>query len=126
MMNQDHLREVTCGLQQDGKLTKRWFNCQSADLFSWHNDKELVRFEFCYDKHRNEHALTWQRDVGFTHARVDDGEGPASSKSSPILIVDRNIDSDYIYVRFKELSDKIDFEIRLFIMRKLLGIVVEY
>ncbi len=125
-MNQEHLREVTCGLQQDGKLTKRWFSSQSADLFAWHDNDLLVRFEFCYNKHTNEHSLRWQNNAGFTHARVDDGEGNATSKSSPILIDDNNIDSDYIFTQFKQLSEKIDADIRLFIMRKLLGIVVEY
>jgi len=125
-MSKEHLHEVTSGLQQEGKFRKRWFNCQSADLFVWHKDKNLVRFEFCYNKHRDEHSLRWEQDVGFSHARIDDGEGLAASKSSPILIVDKDIDSDYIYAQFKELSTKIDTDIRLFTMRKLLGIVVEY
>ncbi len=125
-MSQEHLREVTCGLQQDGKLHKRWFNCQSADLFAWHHEKKLVRFEFCYNKHRDEHSLRWEHGVGFSHARIDDGEDYASKKSSPILVADDHINSDYIYKQFKKLSNKIDIDIRLFIMRKLLGIVVEY
>lgn len=125
-MAQEHLREVTCGLQQDGKLTKRWFNCQSADLFAWHDDSVLVRFEFCYNKHRDEHSLRWQNDTGFSHARVDDGETIATSKSSPILLEEEHIDSDFIFTQFKNLSEKVDNDIRLAVMRKLLGIVVEY
>lgn len=125
-MTKEQLQEVTCGLQQDGKLTKRWYNCQSADLFFWHDKNKLVRFEFCYNKHQNEHSLRWQHKTGFTHARVDDGENNGINKSSPILINEKRIDSDYIFTQFKEISDKVEFETRVFIMRKLLGIIVDY
>ena len=128
MVNQEHLREVTCGIQQDGDLHKRWFSCQFADLYTWHDDKYLLLFEFCYNKQNMEHSLRWHHANGFSYARVDDGTraGITANKGSPILVAEKNIDSDYIYVQFKNLSDKIDFEIRVFIMRKLLGIVVDY
>jgi len=125
-MNYEHLREVTCELKQERGFTKRWFSCQSADLFTWYNKKTLARFEFCYNKHSNEHSLRWQQEIGFSHARIDDGENSGISKASPILIADKNINSDYIYEQFKLVSSKIDIEIRFFIMRKLIGISVEY
>ena len=122
-MDLNALREVSNIAQPDKQLSKRWFTSQVADLFIWHDGDRFSRFEFCYNKHRNECSLRWQLDVGFSHARIDDGETSKNYKSSPILIPDSNIDSDYIFSVFKKLSDKVDMPVRFFIMRRLLGFV---
>ena len=122
-MDLNALREVSNIAQPDKNLSKRWFTSQAADLFVWHDGDRFSRFEFCYNKHRNECSLRWQLDAGFSHARIDDGETSNTYKSSPILIPDSDIDSDYIFLAFKKLSDKVDMPVRFFIMRRLLGFV---
>ena len=122
-MDLNALREVSNIAQPDKHLCKRWFTSQAADLFIWHNGDRFSRFEFCYNKHRNEYSLRWQSSLGFSHAKIDDGETGNSYKSSPILIADSDIDSDYIFLLFKKLSDKVDMPVRFFIMRKLLGFI---
>ena len=120
-MDLNALREVSNIAQPDKHLSKRWFTSQAADLFIWHNGDRFSRFEFCYNKHRNEYSLRWKLGAGFSHAQIDDGETGNTYKSSPILIADSDIDSDYIFLVFKKLSDKVDMPVRFFIMRKLLG-----
>ena len=122
-MDLNALREVSKIAQPDKHLSKRWFTSQAADLFIWHNGVRFSRFEFCYNKHRSEYSLRWKLGAGFSHAKVDDGEGVAASKSSPILIACEKIDSDYIFQVFKKLSGKVDMPVRFFIMRRLLGFV---
>ncbi|MCK4743367.1 MAG: hypothetical protein KAT25_06080 [Sulfuriflexus sp.] len=122
-MDQNALREVSNVAQPDKHLNKRWFSSQAGDLFVWHDGERFARFEFCYNKYRNEYSLRWKLDTGFSHARIDDGETGNSYKSSPILITESEIDSDYIFEIFKKLSDKVDMSVRFFIMRKLLGFV---
>ena len=122
-MDHNALREVSNIAQSDKHLSKRWFSSQAADLFIWHDGERFSRFEFCYDKHRNEYSLRWKLGSGFSHARVDDGEGVATGKSSPILVACEKADSDYIFTAFKNLSDKVEMPVRFFIMRKLLGFI---
>ena len=66
------------------------------DLYIWFDTAdEPIGFQFCYDKGRNEHALTWLADSGFSHMRVDAGEpaGALHYKHSPVLTLDGAIDS---------------------------------
>lgn len=122
-MDLNALREVSNIAQPDKHLNKRWFSSQAADLFIWHNGKRFSRFEFCYNKHRNEYSLRWKLGSEFSHAQIDDGEMGHTYKASPLLIADAEIDSDYIFTVFKKLSDRVDLPVRFFIMRKLLGFV---
>jgi len=120
-INNKSLREVANIAQPDPDLTKRWFNSQAADLFIWHDGAEYIRFEFCYNKHINEHSLRWQEDVGFSHSRIDDGENTSRHKESPVLIETKEIDSDYIYEIFETLSVNIEPIVRAFILDLLVG-----
>ena len=70
----------------DGVLRRRWFSDILMDLYVWEDEAgDLVRFQLCY-KVGAEHAFTWDREDGFTHDRVDDGEGYPGSMRTPILV----------------------------------------
>jgi len=119
--NNSSLHEVINIAQPDPNLTKRWFNCQAADLFVWHDGNQYIRFEFCYNKHINEHSLRWQENIGFSHARIDDGENTTKHKESPVLLEANEIDSDYIYEVFETLSTNVEPIVREFILGLLAG-----
>lgn len=108
--------------EPDGELTKRWFSDSFFDLYVW-IDKggEVASFQLCYDKPRDEHALTWKRPGTYYHQRVDDGENrPGKSKSTPVLLPDGAIDNHFIAERFTQESKDIDPEIATFVQTKVL------
>lgn len=56
------------------------------DLYIWENDRnEIIRFQLCYTL-RDEHALTWDAEFGYTHDRVDGGETRPGEFRAPILM----------------------------------------
>lgn len=79
---------------EENEPVKRWFTDHNTDLFVWLGEEEsILRFQLCYNKGQNEHALTWTRDHGFSHHAVDDGEGKVMKmKKSPILVQDGRVD----------------------------------
>lgn len=76
--------------QVDGEPERRWFYDDFFDLILWLDDGgKLLGFQLCYDKQREQHALTWHADSGYFHYRVDDGESrPGKFKASPVLLPD--------------------------------------
>ena len=82
------LREITSVQQVLGSGLLRWFASSEMDLFLWLGDgDELLGFQFSYDKQHGERALAWNARTGFTHDRVDDGEGEpgARYKGAPLM-----------------------------------------
>lgn len=56
-------------------LDRRYISDDYFDLFVWYEaDGQVHGFQLCYDKQRRQRALTWKRDQGFWHARIDGGE----------------------------------------------------
>ena len=74
------LREIR-GIRQDDKsLNRRWFQDEYFDLWTWESaEGALVAFQLCYDKRRDERALSWRRDHGFDHLRVQTGRDREST-----------------------------------------------
>jgi len=70
------------------------------DLIIWIDEDEgPAQLQLCYDKGRRrlERALTWQRDVGYKHTAVDDGEiGNGRYKSTPILVADGGFNGERV------------------------------
>ena len=88
------LAEVTNVRQTDGRR-RRWFWSEREDLIVWFSDDgALWGFQLCYDRDKQERALTWRADYGFSHERVDDGEAPGFDyKRTPILVQDGVFDA---------------------------------
>jgi len=116
------LSEYSSVKQGKNEGRKRWFGDEFFDLILWHDEEDsVVRFELCYDKERNEHAISWSEAGGFSHLRVDDGEGePGRYKMSPILISDGFFDTQKIADKFLSHSKSIDQKISRFIYEKIL------
>ena len=64
------MREIQGVRQDDPTRVARWFSAAECDLYTWGDaaSGEIVRFQFCYDKHRDEHLVEW---VAACHGSFD-------------------------------------------------------
>jgi hypothetical protein len=115
------LHEVEKVRQIPGEGPRRWFSDQYFDLIVWYEKNgSVLGFQLCYDKFEKERALTWRRDRGFSHEKVDDGEGrPGEPKSTPILLPDGLFDASAITARFRKESAEIDPEVSRLVAKTL-------
>jgi hypothetical protein len=66
-------------------------------------DGSIWGFQLCYGRDKRERGLTWRSGHGYSHARVDDGEGPGLDyKRTPILAEDGTFDADRVLRVFLE------------------------
>jgi len=103
---------------------RRYFCDDFFDLFVWYDNEgnDVVGFQLCYDKKRNEHSFIWESRKGFLHSGLDTGENnPGKAKQSPILIPDGYFDNIGIARMFEENSTYIDIDISEIVHQKLLG-----
>ncbi len=114
------LTEIPNARQVVGEGLRRWFTDEYFDLIVWYGNQEHpIGFQLCYDKQEKERALTWTREHGFRHDRVDAGEIPGHSKMTPIIVADGAFDRDSISRRFRQASLGIDPLVKQFIFEKL-------
>jgi hypothetical protein len=114
------LTEIQNARQVAGEGVRRWFTDDYFDLIVWYGDeKHPIGFQLCYDKAGRERALTWTRDHGFQHDRVDAGETPGHAKMTPIIVADGAFDRTSIARRFQRESMTLDPRIASFIFEKL-------
>ena len=103
--------------QVSGEGFRRWFSDDYFDLIVWYegtrcSHRDISGFQLCYDRSGYERALTWQRGRGFSHEKVDTGEGGRLGlKSTPILVADGVFDACAIAERFREASRGMDPQI---------------
>ncbi len=109
--------------QHEDKKNHRWFINDYFDLTLWEDETgEISGFQLSYDKINNEHVLTWKKQTGYFHDKVDDGElFPDKYKASPILISDGIFKSEKIARKFKEISNEIDKDVSSFVYEKLIN-----
>ena len=115
------LKECKNVRQIKGDRKRRWFFNGYFDLIVWFDeDKEIFGFQLCYDIGRFERALTWRKDSGYSHNRIDSGEyGGLNLKESPILVRDGYFNKVEIDDRFLKESAEIDQKISNFVHQKL-------
>jgi hypothetical protein len=116
------LRSVSGIKKEKGSPRHLWFTDSYFDLFVWLDEEDqIMRFQLTYAKNRDEHSLTWKRESGYVHDRIDDGEErPGRYKGSPILVADGAFDYRAVVERFKQESAKIERRIATFVIDKLL------
>ncbi len=77
------LREIPRTRQIAGEAPRKWYNAEELDLVVWFDPEgQPMEFQLAYDKHRDEHAVSWSNDRGYSHYRVE--EGPRAG--TPLLI----------------------------------------
>lgn len=112
------LRELKEAQQVSGEPFRRWFCDDTFDLILWYsNDRSILGFQLCYREDGDERALTWLKGKGFSHNRVDDGEGrPARHKMTPILVADGTFDGDHVIDLFRQASAQMDQDVAAFVL----------
>lgn len=99
--------------QEPGPNKRRWFEDEDMDLIVWYDKEGAIHgFQLCYDKSGEEHALTWKKDEGVFHNRVDDGDRRPGRKMSPVLVTDGLFPAQRVEERFREQSTGIDDAVR--------------
>jgi hypothetical protein len=83
------LREISHVRQVPNDYFRRLFANKNLDLVVWYQaDKSIHGFQFTYGHTDRPKVLTWLKDRGFSHARIDDGEESPLANPSPILVPD--------------------------------------
>jgi hypothetical protein len=115
------LCEIKNVKQYDGEPQRRWFVDDYFDLIVWlSKSNEVIGFQLCYDKMKNQHALTWHKNSGYIHNRVDDGEHkPGKYKATPVLVTDGTFEAEAVAEIFKWESRNMDKELAQFISQML-------
>lgn len=115
------LKEIENPRQVQGESQRRWFEDSESDLIIWEDGGgDISGFQLCYGKGNDERALTWKREVGFIHERVDDGENRTFQyKSTPILTPDGNFDVVAVTNDFRKRSNEIDSNVTSFVLDRL-------
>jgi hypothetical protein len=115
------LSEIANPRQVPGEGLRRWFADRYFDLIVWYEREgaAIAGFQLCYDKEREERALTWRRGTGYDHKRIDDGDITGRMKMTPVLIPDGTFDYKAVAERFRRESETIDPEVRELVYKKL-------
>jgi hypothetical protein len=110
------LTEIQNVRQIPGEGFRRWFSDNYFDLIVWYDDeRKLVGFQLCYDKVGRERALTWTREHGFQHNRIDSGEIAGHIKMSPVIVADGDFGSERVAELFNKESARIDQAVSRFV-----------
>lgn len=118
------LREVLAVRQVPGDGRRRWFTSDTADLFVWHDaDGIPAGFQFCYDKPTAEQALTWHKESGFTHQRVDPGDWSGGMKGASVLAASTRWAPASVLARFRRVAEALPEDVRLFVDGAVAGAV---
>lgn len=113
------LVEHTIVRQIEGERARRYFSDDNFDLVVWSDaDGSIAGFQLCYDKGRDERALTWERDGGYVHERVDAGEVVGKARS-PVLVADGVFPVRDIATRFRAACAAIDQPVAQFVSEKI-------
>ena len=114
------LKEFKSVKQNDKEGYRRWFQDEYFDLIVWYDRTGKIRgFQLCYDKDRDEHAITWLSKSGFSHNRIDDGEDFIGWNMTPILVPDGQFPYQEIIRRFEASSERIDPRVASFVLEQL-------
>lgn len=113
--------------QDEPERVRYWFQDEYFDLFIW-TDKsgEVLSFQLCYDRLERERVLAWNATNGFSHRRVDDGEGVRSHKMAPLLMADGDFAMHPVFAEFDRRSARIESRWREFVLAKLGEAAVQF
>jgi hypothetical protein len=85
------------------------------------SDDQIIGLQLCYDKGSEQKALTWLKEDGYQHSRIDDGDNPGKMKASPVLEANGHFDREGIGRRFHENQGDIPEKIADFVYRKMMN-----
>jgi hypothetical protein len=98
---------------------RRWFQCESMDLYTWHSDSgAIIGFQLAYDRRGNQRAITWIDGQGYFHAGIDEGT-PGHIARTPLLKPEGGFDAFRVHTEFLRNAAGLDVEIALLVSQKL-------
>ena len=107
--------------QNDDEDFRRWFADDYFDLIVWYDrNKNISGFQLCYNKEEDERSLTWKKNIGFSHNKIDDGDRPGQAKMTPVLVPDGTFAKHPVADKFKEKSKEIDSDTADFVYKTIL------
>ena len=114
------LREIQ-GVRQDNPgLRRRWYQDEFFDLYTWHAPNgALAGFQLCYDRPGRERAITWHRQHGFSHNRIDSGDIPGRMSATPLLVAGARFPHRLVRERFVRHAATLDAATRKAIVDKM-------
>jgi hypothetical protein len=114
------LREIQSVKQNRDELFRRWFEDDFFDLFVWYDQQEKISgFQLCYEKCRDEHALTWREDCGYALDRIDSGERSVWETSTPVLLPSNDLPPEKVIETFVARSEAVDPQLVEFVVQKI-------
>ena len=114
------LREIRSVRQDNPGLTRRWYQDEFFDLYTWQTPAgKLAGFQLCYDLPRRERALTWNQKRGFSHNKVDGGGFSGRTRGTPLLVADVPFPHRLVRSRFIKHAATIDAATREAIIDKM-------
>jgi hypothetical protein len=114
------LREILAVRQDRPELRRRWFQDEFFDLYTWQTHSgAIVGFQLCYDLRGRERAVTWHREHGFSHNRIDYGGGSGRMKGTPLLAGDGRFPHRFVRTRFIRHAVSLDAATCTFILDKM-------
>jgi len=114
------LREIGSTRQDSQRGARRWFQDDYFDLYVWQDTAgRPIAFQLCYERNRAEGAISWSRDEGYTHARVDAGEQAQKHGMTPILRANGALPYFRVYSRFFAASTGWEPTLREFLLQHL-------
>jgi hypothetical protein len=106
--------------QEAGKGSRRWFEDESYELVVWYlPDGSVEGFQILYFGRVAERALTWRREGGFSHSRIDNGTGSPMKNLAPILLPNGKVPWAQVVREFEESSAELEVDLREFIRQRL-------
>jgi hypothetical protein len=103
-----------------GDYDRRWLSGDYFDLIVWYRPNETVHgFQLCYGKPRRERALTWIDGRGFSHNKIDTGEGDPTRNRTPILVPDGSFPKAEVKREFARRSAKLPKRLRKLVASKI-------
>lgn len=114
------LTEIRAVRQDADGRRRHWFQDDFFDLFAWTDAAgDIVAFQLCYDRLKDERVLAWSSGAGFAHRRIDDGEDLPGPKMSPLMVADGLIDAGRIADEFERRSGGLDARWRGFVLARI-------
>jgi hypothetical protein len=107
-------------VRQDINSFRRLFTDRNFDLYIWYrcvDSTEIIGFQLVYNSGMEQKALTWQKDSGFCHLRID--EGDRGFNKTPILVKDGAFEYPDVRDRLLASIRNVDTEIRDFVVSKI-------
>ena len=114
------LKEIRNTQQVPGESPRRWFFSHEQDFLVWiGEDGQPVAFQLAYSKYRDERAIRWKADKGFSHHRVDDGENEGAEKGAVLLHPDGTFEAKRVLDQFLALSKEMPSNLVEFVVARI-------